>query len=290
MIKSKVIFISIVFVLLFSVGNSLALESTDTEKQANFCIDDGALNERRAALREKEIKRLSKFRSGVIPKRSILIDVSELAQPLLKKGALTMNLSSVRAKTYLENEKLVLVGDGFNDEALMAKAAELEFAGFMDIKVLGNGRRSSLLNNSNVKRISPSKNQLHFVNANIALSNASSSSLEQEYSFILLGEGIPQLSDYGLSYSVLPFNKTEEFTSELEMLVDGIIAKKRFAKIIFVLNETDQKQYLLSNKKLSELENVWMLQGEEIALKNAISSSKILPVRARSHRLSCNKR
>lgn len=253
----------------------------------NYCVDDHAVEQRRVAVALDKARILGKFRSVGVAKRATVVDVSGQAEPIVNYSSLPMSLNVVKTKKYLYREKIMLVGNGFNDEALMEKASELEFQGFRDVKVLANGRRSMWLRSKSAETDVKMTPSLYYVNAALALSGAASSTLDREYFFITIGNDIPKLHDYGVEYSMVSGQKYEEIVDDIKVLINDLLMKNEFSKLVFVLSSTDQEKYILANKEIANLENIWLVKGGISALNSAISTSKIPPVQQRTHRPSC---
>ncbi|MFQ3244721.1 MAG: hypothetical protein ACI9SP_001357 [Arenicella sp.] len=273
------------------IGSGLLADSgLQQADQINYCVDDHAIEQRRLTLIEKKSRKLAKFRSSVIARNSIVIDVSESSEPIVSRGSLAMSLNAVRTKAYLEGEELVLVGNGFNDEALMSMAYDLEFKGFRDVKMLANGRRSKVLSDTNEKSDATIVNRLHFVDAVSALSAAATSSLHNEYVFLLWGANVEQLTKYGIEYSLLSGEKPENILENLQQTIEDVLNKNRHTKLLLVFSNDNQKKYVLGDDKLQNVRSLWVLAGGVDSLLRAIRNTKIAPIRLRDHQFSCRTR
>ena len=252
-----------------------------------ICVDEQALAERQQEFEQKKIQRLPKYRTTSLKRSSMLIDVSGMTEPIAKRQSLAMNINAVRSKTYLQDKKIVLVGDGFNDEVLMGKAVDLESLGFRDVKVLANGRRSTALTNADNHSKRMHKPTLHSVNATVALAAAASSRLENEYLFLLLGEELPQLDNFGISYSSFLGANGEGVSAKVESVTNRALELNEQVRIVIVANDKSIERKIRASTNLDEISNYWFLDGGREALSQAIQTTRIVPTRQRNHKLSC---
>ncbi len=269
---------------------SFAEDAQSSSDDLGYCVDEHMIEQRRLITLDNRVKQRSKFRTDTASKQAILIDVSKYSEPIVGRYSLSIELNIIQVKSYLKNEKLVLVGDGFNDEALMNTAYDLEFKGFRDVKVLVNGRRSLAISDLDKKAFQPLTSKLHFVDAVTALSAAASSSLKNEYYFLLLGGDLPQLNDYGIERSIVLDSKSQNFSELLNRTVDEILQKNGRTKLVLVLRDNDQKRHILASDRLLDTPGIWVVTGGADALARAISNTKIAPVRLRDHKFACRTR
>ncbi len=255
----------------------------------SLCVDEHLIAQRRIAALDKKVKRYSKARTDKIDARAVVIDVSEQAEPIPGIYSLQISLDQLQTKRYLRNEKLVLVGGGFDDEALLNRADDLEFNGFRNVEVLANGRRSALINESDYADKRP-KSTLFYVGAVTALSTATTSYIPNEYLFVTWGGSLPSLNEYGINSTELEHESMNELLSNLDSLIDDTLANNRYTKIVLVISGDDDKRAILGNSKLAGNPNLWLIKGGRNALSHAVANTKIPPKRMRDHKFSCTLR
>lgn len=284
----RLIFSFVACVLVSSYAT--AQQQTTDKNHLNYCVDEQALGERLEHLkREKSVKTL-KFISSAIERRAIAVDVSGYSEPILGHYSLPIKLRSLKSKPYLESEKLVIVGDGFDDEFLANTAYELEIDGFRDVKVLENGRRSRFLSNLNEKASVSNSGELHFVSATRALSTAAVSNHENEYHFLIWGGDMPQLKNYGISYSVIADSDYISGLKQLEVELSKTLGVNKRAKLVLVLGDSNQKNYVRGNDLMIGTRSLWVLEGGVSSLARAIENTKVTPLKLRNHKFLCRTR
>jgi hypothetical protein len=290
MFRRSLSVLGLFFLAASGIEAKLAEDLEGSNDELGYCVDEHMIEQRRLVTLDKKVKQRSKFRTDTASKQAVLIDVSKYSEPIVGRYSLSIELNIIQVKSYLKNEKLVLVGDGFNDEALMNTAYHLEFKGFRDVNVLVNGRRSLAITDLDKKAFQPLTSKLHFVDAVTALSAAATSSLKNEYYFLLLGDDLPQLNDYGIERSIVLDSKSQYISELLNRKIDEILNTNGYTKLVLVLRDNDQKKHILANDKLINTPGLWVVTGGADALARAISNTKIAPVKLRDHKFACRTR
>jgi len=137
---------------LFSVLWSASAVSQIIEEEAQ-CIDTSASYKRAllSSSRNKNYKFKSAYFTNAVTKDDVLIDTriestnksKFLDRPL---SGLILPIAEIKNKRYLKDQRLVLMGEGWNDETLAYEIDALKQRGFKSVKVLKNGVLSILDN------------------------------------------------------------------------------------------------------------------------------------------------
>ena len=256
----------------------------------NYCVDEQAVIERNQRYSERLFKRIKKFRADKIPSKSVIIDVSQYVNSLRGMASMAMNVDVLKTKSYLKYERLLLVGDGFDDEMLMRKAANLEGLGFRDVKVLGGGRLAQALLNKEALTSSEKEKQLRVqknISPETALSHAVSSSIEGEYVFVLPKHAKNMWDGLEVGRYFLDGDGGEGDQEQIHQILRNTISQNKYAKIVFAVDENEVMLLNLIKRKAVEYRHVWLVEGGFSGLQRARINSLIKPVKKRNHKLAC---
>ena len=247
------------------IANAQGFSSIESQEHTQ-CEDERFIAKRKEATLQKRVKQRPKYVTSHIPKRSVLVDVSEYKDALVDFHSLPMQLNQIRSKSYLRLNKVVLVGTGFDDERLIEEAEALELNGFRDVKVLVDGRRSS-----------PTK----------ALTTLASSWFPNEYTLIVWNEYSDLLTPLGIIPIKLDQPSYQQQLEGLLFEIDRIGQSNQYAK--FLLATPDEKVYkrMIADSKLNGRNNIWFVAEGESGLIQAIVNTRIDPKRMRNHKFAC---
>lgn len=273
--------------LLLTCAQAFA-EETQKSDELQYCVDEHAVNERKRIQIERLFQRIEKFRTDKIPSNSVIVDVSELLNPIEGLATMSINLDMIRTKSYLRKEKLILIGDGFDDEELMKKAVELELSGFRDVKVLGKGRLAAALrkyktSNVDVKNLG----NISRVDSVTALSRAVSSSVSGEYVFVLPKDSNPFLKNLEAAHILLDDDDPNQFLKGVVNVLTDSMKKNKYVKLVLAIDNPQLEKFVLANKAAFAPNQVWFLNGGYQELVRARTHSIARPVRKRNYSLSC---
>ncbi|MGH1543276.1 MAG: hypothetical protein ACRBHB_22890 [Arenicella sp.] len=218
--------------------------------------------------------------------RDVLIDVrnrfeisTEPAVRLTK--ALRIPLHALRAKTYLKQERLVLVGTGLDDYFLEQEVIKLKRDGFRSVKILQFGI-VALLGTSELKVTSEESFQLRHVKAHDVVS--ASVGREQDFLFVNLGTSENKAFDLlGLKKDDLPFTSDKNFYNELFTLATESFEKNSNIRIVLVHDNTEVYQEIFSSRNMFDMLGMVFVEGGMNAIdslqsqiaKTAVLSTKV---------------
>ncbi len=218
--------------------------------------------------------------------RDVLIDVRNrfevLTEPTIRlTKALRIPLHVLRAKTYLKQERLVLVGTGLDDYFLEQEVVKLKRVGFRSVKILQFGI-AALLGTSELKVTSEESFQLRHVGAHDVVS--ASIGREQDFLFVSLGKSKNKTFDLlGLQKIDLPFINDKRFYNELFALATESFEKNSNIRIVLVHDNTEVYQEIFSSRNMFDMLGMVFVEGgmnsidslqSQIA-KTAVLSTKV---------------
>jgi len=197
-------------------------------------------------------------------------------------GALSIPLHEIKAKLYLKDKKLVLVGDGLDDYFLEKEIDELELRGFASVKLLEYGI-SALIGTQRLSGDVTTSFALKVASAEKLLGGAMGSGETQNFVFINLGELNSYYADLQLRYFNLPFDNNDQFYQELYQYVETEAKKNSNLRLVLVHDDPAVYTQITRSPEMFDMLGLWFMQGGNTALaglnqkvKNTLIASQVV--------------
>lgn len=259
---------SVLFLFLFSVLWSASARAQIIEEEAQ-CIDTSASYKRAllSSSRNKSYKFKSAYFTNAITKNDILID-TRIENPNKSKfldrplSGLILPVGEIKNKRYLKDQRLVLMGEGWNDETLAYEIDALKQRGFKSVKVLKNGVLS-ILDNYLLFPYSKSKLSFHNAPADKIITNALLADKEfKSFVFVNLGEVHSVYERLGLQSIHHPFSSEGSIEILLNQIIEQHGKGNERVNIVFSHDDTAIYQSLLKyGQQAKNKANFWFIEG-----------------------------
>lgn len=201
-------------------------------------------------------------------------------------GALIMGLHEVKAKQYLKNKRLVLVGDGLDDYFIEKEIGLLELAGFNSVKILEYGI-PALIETGKLSGDVVTSFSLRVASAEKLLGGAIGSGETQNFVFVNLGDPNAHYSDLQLRHLDMPFDGSDGFYRDLYAYVETEVEKNKNLRIVFVHDNPNSYNQLIRSPKMFDMLGLWFMKGGNVALAKLNQKLEQTLIASQSTKVAC---
>ncbi len=195
-------------------------------------------------------------------------DARQLDQPFLSlKNVLDIPIFSLKTKTYLKDKRVILLGDGLDNQKLEREVAKLEQARFRFVRILRHG-----LLNLPLSRFEQLNRKDHYQLYLVKPESLSSAVImrPQDYHFINLDKATADSTDalklLGFEHTLLtPINETV-VEAKLESTIRNLVETKPNARIVLLHSQLSRYQALFEALPILAQENVLLLDTRNNSL------------------------
>ena len=265
---------------------ALNVYSDETESvESTQCVDSSTTYKRMllsSVNKKRSIQVDDKFFVNKVSEGDVLIDTRvesiDQQQILLRaKSALMIPLNQIKTKSYLKEEKVVLMGHGWDDYQLGYELDNLKKRGFKFVRILKHGVLS-IVDNYLIFPYIESKLPLHKVSADKILATALMENDLSSFLFMNLGQKHAVFEKYGLQSAHFPYNEYDGFYQSLKQEVEQYIGSHEKLQVVITHDDPTIYSKFFDATKTIKNTNFWFINSGNkavFALNKKIAASII---------------